>query len=379
MTIFKDKKVLFVSHQADFQKFNQPLIEMLNNAGATVHYASDRAEKIKNVKKDIKIDFARKPWRLGNHFKALFQMRKLLNKEKYDLIHTHTATASAITRVANRSVKNKKHKPLVHTAHHYESHKGGSLRDWVWFPIEQVLGNFYTDVEVTISNGDFELAKKRMKKTKVVQISGVGVDVAKFRPTMTKKARDEYRQNILDAGKDDFVIGYVAEMIPRKNHLFLLKAFKLALEENPSLRLVLVGKGKTEPEIKKFIYDNNLESRTEIVQRKLGEINEFYESLDLEISTSKREGLGMHLLEALAVGTPVLASDIDGHNKFLKKNQMFDLKTPEELSKIINRISKVDQSGKRVGMMPEKYSVENSLAEMEKIYGDLLKKNGKTA
>lgn len=397
MSNFRGKKVLFVSHQADFQKFNTPLIEMLARAGALVDYASDGAEKIRgSIRRDIKIAFARQPWRLVRHFQAFRQVRKLLENEHYDMIHTHTATASAIVRLANRWVRkrggyNPRHIPLIYTAHHFQFSKTSAWTNWIWLPIESLLGNFYTDILVTISNGDFATARRWMKRARNVQISGVGVDTAKFRPSMSQAKRTEFRQQFFGASTDDFVIGYVAEMINRKNHEFLLQAFKQASASNPHLKLMLVGKGKNLVKVRQFIKRYHLGGKIKIITEKLPNIAQFYESLELEVSASRREGLGMHLLEALAVGTPVLASQIDGHDKFLRQDQMYKLGDTADLAASIDKIynvwynrGKPGREGdfypaKRKSLMPDKYDVEVSLEEMQKVYGTCLKLSKKPA
>ncbi|MDR0887459.1 MAG: glycosyltransferase [Candidatus Nomurabacteria bacterium] len=380
MTIFQGKRVLFVSHRANFQKFNQPLIKMLRAEGAIVDYASDGTEKIANVRKSFTIAFNRHPWAIWNHIRAFFQMRRLLQERKYDLIHTHTPTASAITRLANGRKKSDGHKPLIYTAHHFQFKADGSLVDWIWFPIEWFLGNFYTDAVVTISSGDYALAKKHFKRTLVRQISGVGVDLAKFRSHLSTAERAKVRRE-LGLSPDDFAIGYVAEMINRKNHKQLLQIFAAAYAKNPNLRLLLVGEGKNIGGIKRFISRFGLENGVSIITKKLPQIEYFYESLDLEISSSRKEGLGMHLLEALAVGTPILASDIDGHREFATPEQLFDLRYGAEVVEKLDFLSQVcynrSMSGKnavvRQSLMPEKFALDNSLEQMEKIYAKVLK------
>jgi glycosyltransferase EpsD len=373
------KKALFVSHRANFQKFNQPLMKMLREMGWTVHYASDNAEKIIDADKSFKISFSRHPWSLWSHFISFWQMRKLLKREMYDLIHTHTATASVITRLANRQKKSPNHRPLIYTPHHFQFQKGGSLMDWIWYPIEKFLADNYTDMLVAISDGDYKITKKW--KVKVSQISGVGVDTTKFRPSLTFAERAKFRKNVFGFTADDFVIGYVAEMINRKNHIELLKALRRSVAQHPNVRLVLVGDGKNMLKIQKTITRYHLQNNVKIITKKLPKIEQLYESLDLEISPSKREGLGMHLLEALAVGTPILASNIEGHNKFAGENELYILdKKGKNLAFAIDFLYNLwynrGISGNKLprsSLMPRKFNLENSIKEMRKIYAKIIK------
>ncbi len=109
------KKVLFTSHVANFQKFNRPFMRMLSEQGWEVHYASDGEEKILDTDKEFTIPFERSPFKLGN-IKAYFKLKKIIDHEKYDMIHTHTPMGSVVTRLAARDAR-KNGTRVIYTAH----------------------------------------------------------------------------------------------------------------------------------------------------------------------------------------------------------------------------------------------------------------------
>lgn len=102
-------KVLFVSHTTDFIKFNIPYIIWFKEQGWEVHYAS--MEEI-DFPKDMvdchyKIPFSRSPFNKVN-IEAYKQLKKVIDNEKYDLIHCHTPVGGVVTRLANEGKQNEK-------------------------------------------------------------------------------------------------------------------------------------------------------------------------------------------------------------------------------------------------------------------------------
>jgi len=95
------KKVLFTSHTANFQKFNRPFMRMLREQGYEVHYASMGEEQIKDCDKQFVVPFTRSPFTLSN-VRAYRQLKEIIDREQYDLIHTHTPVGSVVTRLAAR-------------------------------------------------------------------------------------------------------------------------------------------------------------------------------------------------------------------------------------------------------------------------------------
>ena len=100
----KTKKILFTSHVASFQKFNRPFMRMMSEKGWEVHYASMGEEEILDCDKSFVVPFTRSPFKLSN-ITAYKQLKKIINQENYDIIHTHTPMGSVVTRLAAKKAR----------------------------------------------------------------------------------------------------------------------------------------------------------------------------------------------------------------------------------------------------------------------------------
>lgn len=373
------KKVLFTSHTANFQKFNQALILMLraklkknyksfNMKGCEVHYASAREEEIKNVDKSFKVDFARNPFKFWAHIRAYYQLKKIIEANHYDLIHTHTPVGSVITRLAARKARKNGCK-VIYTCHGFQFFEGGPWLDWIlWYPIERLMAHF-CDLIITINSEDYHLAKKHFK-TKVAMIDGVGVEVEKYQKSFSEKKKAQLRKK-LKLKQDDFVISYVAEFIRRKNHRMLIKAACPIIEEHPEVKLLLIGDGKLLPRYQRRIQKAGLTKNIKFLGYRK-DIPELLSISDLYVSTSKNEGLGLNVLEALLMDCPVVMTDNRGHSEIASARAKYlvgdnDVDTLEDKIELALR-GAISYKLK----FPERYSLENSLSKMNKIYKGFL-------
>ena len=101
--------------------------------------------------------FERSPLKKGN-LEAFKQLKKLLDKEHYDIIHCHTPMGSVVARLAAGSSRNKGTK-VIYTAHGFHFYKGAPMLNWlVYYPIQKNLSR-RTDVLLTMNQEDYSVAK----------------------------------------------------------------------------------------------------------------------------------------------------------------------------------------------------------------------------
>ena len=102
------KKVLFTATvDSHIQLFHIPYLKYFKEKGYEVHVATNGDETIEYCDKKIKISFERSPFKVNN-LKAIKQLKKVINEEKYDIIHTHTPMGSVVTRLAAKQARKKK-------------------------------------------------------------------------------------------------------------------------------------------------------------------------------------------------------------------------------------------------------------------------------
>lgn len=161
---------------------------------------------------------------------------------------------------------------------------------------------------ITINKEDYSLAGRF--KSRVYCLPGIGVDLIKFHPDLF--IRREFRKKE-EIDEKTFVILSVCELIPRKNILSVLYAIS-EIKKGELLgqfQYWICGSGNQEEQLRKLVKKLKLETVVRFWGHR-DDIADFYKSADLFIFLSKQEGLPAAVMEAMATGLPVIASDIRG-------------------------------------------------------------------
>jgi len=311
------KKILFVSNTANFSKFNKPYMKWCSENGWQVDYCAPNDEVVTDCDNHIVLPIPRSPFSKGI-FKCIKQLRKILNQQKYDVIHCHTPMGSVIARLASKKLFKKNKVKVIYTAHGFHFYKGAPLLNWIlYYPVEKYLSKF-TNVLITINNEDFQIAKKKFKTKEILFSNGVGVDLKKFKPLDSVEEKNKLRvqKNI---SKDDFVILYIAEFIPRKNHKLIFDILPALNEKINNLKIILVGKGELLEFYQNYVKENNISNV--VFTGYSSEINTYCNLADMLLMPSFQEGLPISMIESIATGLPVVASKIRGHVDVIKSDK----------------------------------------------------------
>ena len=372
------KKVLFVAHvDSHIRHFHLPYLKYFKEKGYEVHVATSNDENEVFPYCDVKhtVCMERSPFKLKN-IKAISQMKKILNKEHFDVIHCHTPMGGVVTRIAAK--KTRKHGTKVfYTAHGFHFCKECSKKNWIfYYPVEKYLSKF-TDVLETINIEDYELAKNKFHAKRVEMVHGVGVDDKKFNEEPLGKDEKNKLKKELGINDGDFVLMYVAELINRKNQTMLIEAMSKIAKEHSNIKAFLVGNGVNFDKYDALIKDLNLEKNVILLGYRR-DVPKLLKVCDVCVSTSSQEGMGLNLVEGLLSGVPIIASKIRGHLEFAQENingLLFE--NSEELVKdiiLLNDDSKLRvKFAKNARKSVERFTLENALKEQIEIYETELK------
>ena len=309
------------------------------------------------------IDFSRSPLSLDN-VKAYSQLKKLIEKGKYDIVHCHTPNASVITRLVCRKIRKKNGLKVFYTAHGFHFYKGAPKLNWlVYYPIEKIC-SYFTDKLITINREDYQLAKKKMKAKEVCYVPGVGIDLSNFKNI--KVDRNAKRREI-GVPENCFLLLSVGELNENKNHQIVIKA--LAKLNNPNVHYAIAGVG----EKKEFLIELSKTLGVSEQVHLLGyrkDVAELNCSADVFCFPSIREGLSVSLMEAMVCGLPVICSRIRGNVDLINLNGgvLFSSDNVDECKQAIERILDSDNMGKYNKVAIRKYSVDEVLARMKESY-----------
>ncbi len=377
------KKILMVSTTASsIAQFNMNNIRILNGMGYQVDVACDYTnreswplKRIEEFKEEIKqlggkvyqIDFSRELLRIRNHIKALRQIILLLKTEKYEFIHTHTPIASVISRVAAHRTNTR----VIYTAHGFHFYHGAPIQNWlVYYPIERFLSR-WTDILITINKEDYWRAKRQCHFSMVYYIPGVGIDVEKFRNTEVNK---EKKRKELGIKSDDLMLFSVGELNINKNHRIVIDA--LARLQDPHIHYYIAGEGNYRNSLKKRAEDLNVQMQL------LGyriDIAELMKCADIFIFPSKREGLGLAAIEAMAAGLPLIVADNRGSRDYAENGVnaiVVNNKDTNGFRNAINKLYKDEQLRNNMKALNQvrviKFDIRRVNKKMKNIYTKLL-------
>ena len=372
------KKVLFVASVAGHIKnFHTPYLKLFKDKGYTTYVAANwtlkENEKIDFCDNFIQLPIERKPFSLKN-IKAIFKLKKLLKVEKFDIIHCHTPMGSVVARLAAKEAR-KNGTRVIYTAHGYHFYKGAPFINWLlYYPVEKWLAK-YTDTQITITQEDFDLAKKKFKIKDLNLVHGVGLDEEKFNILISNEEKENLKQELKIDDKS-VVCTYVAELNKNKNQQLLIKAIKRLKDDNNNVTLLLVGKGKYEQKLLKLIKKLNLEENVKLLGYR-SDIVKILSITDIYLASSLREGLPVNVMEAMYMGLPIIAVDNRGHRELVQHNEngfiveqnsAMENNMSSYLKLLVNDKNLRYQFGKDSKEKVREYTLNNVINSMNKIY-----------
>jgi glycosyltransferase involved in cell wall biosynthesis len=233
---------------------------------------------------------------------------------------------------------------------------------------------YYTDHIIFISKAvkKFFFQNININSQKISTIY-YGVNFDKFSKFNSKESI--YLKKKLNIDNKTFILGCVARHVEQKSLDIVIKSFSLFVKRNPKVKtkLIMIGKGHLEKDLKKLAKNLNIFNKT-IWIRNTNYIQMYYKIFDMLCLSSKYEGLGLVLLEALASGVPILATrsgaipeivknKINGHLVRYGDIENFSKRIPDTL-----KLSAKIKFKKYVSNMENLFSLNKFFLETNKVY-----------
>jgi len=344
--------------------------------GALEPNESSKFLQIKNNGVDIRIvrSMRREPniWR---DLYAIFDIYKIIKTERPDIVHTHTAKAGTVGRIAAWLAGVP---VIIHTFHgHTFENYFGQIKSKLFIFIERLLATL-TDQIIAISPSQkADLAEKfKIAPGGKITIIRLGFELDRFL-SINKNGGLKRKLSIPD---DRFVLGIIGRMVPIKNHLMALKVLRNLLDQNVKAHLCIVGGGTETARIKGWVRDMALDSNVSFLGW-IEEIEQIYAGIDALLLTSLNEGTPVALIEAMASSVPVIATKVGGvvdvltHGetgllcKTNDSNQMADYVKKLIIEKSFANALSINAKKAVIG----NYSYSRLIGEMDNLYQTLLK------
>lgn len=313
------KKVLFAANlDSFFIKFLIPYLKFFKDKKYEIHLAAkEDGSEVPYYDKKFDIDFPRSI-NIKQIIRSYKQMKELFKNEHYDIIFCHTPFGAAITRFAAKKYRENGTK-VIYIAHGFHFFKGAPLFNWLTFyPVEKYLSK-HTDILLTMNKEDHNRALKKFKKTKVKYMPGIGLDVSKFDFEMSEEEKQKLKQSF-GFSKDDFIGIYAAELIKGKRQIWLLDSLKEVINENPKIHILLPGKDSMNGYCEEYIKKLSLTENIHLLGFR-SDIPKLLKIANIAVSSSKREGLPLNIMEAMYCGLPVVACNCRGAGDLIQNNK----------------------------------------------------------
>lgn len=303
-------KILLVANYAKehINKFHLPFIQKCNELGWTVDVACKADAEVPGAHHLFNLPMERNPYRIQT-FSAIRQLKEIIQKEQYDVVHCHTYAGKFIGILA-ASTYRKNGLKVFYTSHGFQYYKGAHWYDWlVFLPIDKWLIS-KTDLLITINSEDTDVAKKYHFQVPKIEKCPCGIKLDKFQQASTKDRKqvlDEF--GILECST---VLIYVAELNSNKNQAMLLRMYEKASKTIDQLYMLLVGPDHSDGKIPKLAekYNGHV-----ICTGWRSDVPDLIRASDYAVPSSKREGLGINVLEYMYCRVPVIATDNRGHRE----------------------------------------------------------------
>ena len=284
-------------------------------------------------------------------------LKKILAENNYKIIHVHTYSIGYfVLKIAE------KNGVPIRIAH---SHSNSTVHDYKYF-LKLFMQKIYT-IHANQLFACSEEAGKYLFKNKPFKVLKNAIDSEKF--VYDNKISESIRKQLGIAG--NFVVGHVGRFNKEKNHKFLLEMFNRLKLKKKNAKLILIGTGSLELEIKKKVKKLNLENDV-IFLGNISNVNELYQAMDVFVLPSLFEGLGIVAIEAQAAGLPVVASTGVAKEAIVTPNIVqISLEAPiEEWVNMICETKVEDKNSVLNNIKNAGYDIKENAKKMQKFYID---------
>jgi glycosyltransferase involved in cell wall biosynthesis len=265
---------------------------------------------------------------------------------------------------------------VIHTPHgHVFYGHFNRLFSKIFLWIEKFFALF-TDRIIALTSGEKEdYLNLSLGQPHKLMIVHSGVDIDRY---MRHKVDVIEKKQTLALQPNAFIIGFVGWLLPIKGPMYLLKALPKVWVEHPDVTLVFIGKGDLDVDLRAAALELKADDRVKFLGWR-DDIEDIMQIFDLLVLPSLNEGMGRVVVEAMAAGKPVVASNVGGIPDLVKHGQSGFLVPPADedalVEAIVHFVNNPEQA-KKMGVMgrlnSHRFSLAAMIEKLDAIYEDLI-------
>ena len=309
---------------------------------------------------------------------AIVRLARLIKRERPTILHTHTAKAGAVGRVAALLAGTARPPIIVHTFH------GHVLRGYFnpvttlgFRMLERWLAKVTTALVAVSPEVRDDLVRLRVAPAAKFTVVRLGIELDE-RTDVDEGVRAETRRQ-LGVGDDAFVVGWVGRMTAVKRTDDVLRALRGLIDRGVNAYLCLVGDGPDREHLEQYAHELDVVKRCLFVGYQ-DDVARFYSAIDALLLPSVNEGTPVSVIEALAAGVPAVATRVGGTPDVIRDGVDGFLVEVGDAAALSERLAELARDPQRRAKMGSdgrervlgRYAVERLVDDMDRLYRSLL-------
>jgi glycosyltransferase involved in cell wall biosynthesis len=345
-----------------------PEIDFLINKGCTIHISFPRGDITSElIDKGYLIKLVNSARRISpiSNIITIIQLYKLIKKENYEIVHTHNHLIGILARIAAKIAGAP---TIIHSPHGFYFHDDmPRYKYWLFYYIEKLMG-YFTDLLFIENIENYQMCiKTNLIMQKKLYYMGGGINLTRFDGRKLSTQNKRILMNKLNIPQDSFpIIGITSRITYEKGYRELIQSINNLQETYPKIFLLIVGaylkneRDSFSKELNDSINNYCLDQHIKITFE--SNVEDFLSIMDIWTLPSYREGLPRSIQEAMAMGLPVVATNIRGCRNLVVENKTGLLVSPknvDELTAALNKLIKDDNLRSKFGFAGSTYAQKN--------------------
>ena len=316
---------------------------------------------------------------LKKDLSSIIKIKKIIKKEKPDIVYLHSSKAGALGRIAllfDTKIK------IIYNAHGWYFNADIGKKKILYKWIEKILAVKANKI-VAISNSEYKSAIEEhvCKNDKMVLINN-GIDIKKF------SNNEEYRKETRNKYKiknDEIIVGIVGRISEQKDPITTIKAASKIIKQNKKFKFMFVGTGELKKTILEYAKKEEIESNI-IITGWINNVEKYIPAFAIALFPSKWEGFGLAIVEYMACKKPIIATRIGGIADILNDSNCAFFISKGDYDGIVKQINYILENGNKIKKIVEKnynecidrFSIEQEVNLTETLIENLLNRTKET-
>lgn len=309
---------------------------------------------------------------------GLLQLYRIIKAGNYHIVHTHTGKAGVLGRLAARMAG----VPIVIHGLHGTMTSPNPILDRIYLFFDRFTGRF-TDCFISVGE---DLKQRYIERgigdPSKYSVIRSGMDLESFYNAgdLPKEAIDKKRTE-LGVADDAIIVGKVAALEPRKGYKYAIRAARKLAQRHDDIKFLFAGEGWYRSKLEKMVRQNGLEDSI-IFTGYREDVAEVMATFDIALLTSLWEGLPQVLVQAAAVGKPIVTFAVEGAKEVVKDGVNGFIVSSKDVDSLVGKLEyllsdleKAQAMGRQGReIIGDQWMVETMQAKTRKLYDELVAK-----